>query len=520
VAKVRSILKVLGRPAIRKAAAATFSVAVFVLALWVLSRTLGRFDFDQVVATARAYPGGILVGALLCAMGSYVALSGFDWLGLHHVGRPIPLGWTMLISFVSHAVSHNAGFAMLTGGSIRLRMYSAFGLTMAEVAGIIAFAGLTFALGVAALASTAFITEGERMAPLMRLPAGLISGIGWLVAALLALYVVWTAVAKRPLAVGMWRLATPSLSLALGQIIIAALDLALVAGALYFLLPLEATGLGYPAFIGIYVVCTFLGTISHVPGGLGVFEGALVLMLPGTSGEAVLAALLVFRVFYNLLPLLLAALVLAVFELVQRRRHAPDPAWVAGLGPALAALLVFGCGGVLLLTGAFAPPADLPPYLAEPAHLLSGGVAAVLLMVSWGLLRQTGWSYRLAMPTLALGAVLALMRGPDWPTAAVLAGSAALLAAAGPLFQGSEHEWGDLPLGWLGAAAAVIAVAAWLTWAGDAQALKLLSFADEGARAMRANLVAVIALATVLWEMRPAKARNRSGGPPNMGRLP
>ncbi len=512
--RLSGIVKFLGRPVVRKVAAGLFSVAVFVLALFVLHRTLGRFDMGQVLSTARSYPAAVLVGGLLCAMGSYVALSGFDWLGLRHVGRPVPVGWTMLISFVSHAVSHNAGFAVLTGGSIRLRMYSAFGLSMAEVGGVIAFAGLTFALGVAALASAAFITEGARMAPLLRLPGGLISGIGYLIAAVLALYVLWTAVARRPLAVGVWRLATPSLGLALGQILIAALDLALVAGALYLLLP--DTGLSYPAFIGIYVVCTFIGTISHVPGGLGVFEGALVLMLPGASSEAILAALLVFRVFYNLLPLLLAALVLAVFELVQRRRHAPDPAWVSGLGPALAALLVFGCGGVLLLTGAFAPPADLPLWLAEPAHLMSGAVAAVLLMVSWGLMRQAGWSYRLALPTLALGAVFALMRGPDWITAAVLSASAAVLAAAGPLFR-SERDWGELPMGWLGAAAAVIAAAAWLTWAGDDQALKLLSFTDEGARAMRANLVAVIAVAAVLWEVRLPRARSRLGNQPNAG---
>ncbi|MBC7905828.1 MAG: lysylphosphatidylglycerol synthetase family protein [Rhodospirillaceae bacterium] len=511
---MRGIVKTLSRPSVRKTAAAIFSVAVFLLALWVLHRTLGRFDIDQVVATAKGYPAGTLVAALLLALGSYVALSGFDWLGLRHVGRPVPVGWTMLISFVSHAVSHNAGFAVLTGGSIRLRMYSTFGLGMAEVGGVIAFAGLTFALGVSALAATAFITEGARVAPLLRLPVGLITGLGVLLAAILALYFAWTALAKRSVAVGMWRLATPSVSLAVGQILIAAADLALVAGALYLLLPLRDSGLSYPAFIGIYVVSTIAGTISHVPGGLGVFEGALVLLLPGIPAETILAALLVFRVFYNLLPLVLAALVLAVFELVQRRRHTPEPEWVAGLGPALAALLVFGCGAVLLVTGAVSPPAGLPIWLAEPAHLLSGAVAAVLLMLSWGLLRRADWSHRFAMPALALGAVLALMRGPDWLTAAFLAGSTAILAAAGPLFRQDGETWDSLPLGWLGAAGAVVAGAAWLTWHGDTQALKLLSFAinDEGARAMRSNLVAVLALLTAAWEARPVATRSEPPG--------
>ncbi|MBC7950192.1 MAG: lysylphosphatidylglycerol synthetase family protein [Rhodospirillaceae bacterium] len=516
---MRGIIKTLNGPSFRKVAAGIFSVAVFLLALWVLHRTLGRFDIHQVVATAKGYPAGTLVAALLLALGSYLALGGFDWLGLHHVGRPVPAGWTMLISFVSHAVSHNAGFAVLTGGSVRLRMYSTFGLGMAEVGGVIAFAGLSFALGVAALASIAFIAEGSRVAPLLRLPVGLITGLGILLAAILVLYFAWTALAKRSVAVGMWRLATPSVPLAIGQILVAAADLGLVAGTLYLLLPLSGTGLSYPAFIGIYVVSTIAGTISHVPGGLGVFEGALVLLLPGIPAESILAALLVFRVFYNLLPLVLAALVLAVFELVQRRRHAPEQEWVAGLGPALAALLVFGCGAVLLVTGAVSPPAGLPDWLAEPAHLLSGAVAAILLVLSWALLRQADWSHRLAMPALGLGAVLALMRGPDWLTAAFLAGSAAVLAAAGPLFRRGEEHWDTLPLGWLGAAGAVVAGAAWLTWHGDTQALHVLSFAtdDEGARAMRSNLMAVLALATAAWEARPATVKTRSEPPGRWG---
>lgn len=500
-------------------AAGVFSVAVFLLALWVLHRTLGRFDIHQVINTAKSYPAGTLVAALLLALASYLALSGFDWLGLRHVGRPVPFGWTMLISFVSHAVSHNAGFAVLTGGSVRLRMYSAFGLGMAEVGGVMAFAGLTFALGVAALASAAFITEGALVAPLLRLPVGLITGLGIVLASILGLYFSWTALAKRSVAVGMWRLATPSVSLAIGQILVAAADLALVAGSLYLLLPLSGTGLSYPAFVGLYVVATIAGTISHVPGGLGVFEGALVLLLPGISAEAILAALLVFRVFYNLLPLVLAALVLAVFELVQRRRHAPEPEWAANLGPALAALLVFGCGAVLLVTGAVSPTVGLPNWMAEPAHLLSGAVAAILLMLSWGLVRQADWSHKLAMAALALGAVLALMRGPDWLTAAMLAGSAAILAAAGPLFRRTGENWDSLPLGWVGAAGAVVAGAVWLTWHGDTQALNVMSFAtdDEGARAMRSNLMAVLALATAAWEARPVTVKPRSEPPGRWG---
>jgi phosphatidylglycerol lysyltransferase len=480
----------LGRLGIRRWAAGAFSVAVFVLAMAVLHRALGRVDLHQVLATAAGFPAPKLVGGLLLALASYGALGGFDWLGLHHVRRQLPVGSTLLISFVSHAVSHNAGFAVLTGGSVRLRMYATFGLGLAEVGGIVAFAGLSFGLGLATLASAAFITEGQRLAPLLHLPPELLNGLGWIGTLFLAGYFLWTSMARRPLAIGHWRLATPSLPLALGQVTVAAADLSLVAGALYLLLPMEGTGIGYPAFVGLYVVATTAGTLSHVPGGLGVFEGALTLLLPAPAAD-ILAALLVFRVFYNLLPLVLAALVLAVFEVVQRYRHAAPPAWVVGLGPPLAALLAFACALALLFP---APPpvaAGVPYWLTELARLLSGAAAGVLLALPWALTRQERWAYRLAMAVLGGAAVLALVRGPDWIVAAIPAFSAAALSAAAPLFLAREGMQRAIPWSWAGAAAALMAAAAALSW-----------WSGGHPYALRVVAVAATAFLTAVWSLR------------------
>ncbi|MCR6632140.1 MAG: hypothetical protein NVV74_19975 [Magnetospirillum sp.] len=498
----RAIVEFLGRPGIRHLAAAAFSVAVFLLALAILHRALGRFDLHQVLAIAAGYPASTLVAALLLALASYGALGGFDWLGLHHIRRSLPVPWTLLISFVSHAVSHNAGFAILTGGSVRLRMYSAFGLGMADVGSIVAFAGMSFGLGVGSLASLAFIAEGGRIAPLLHLPEALVIGLGWCGLALLAAYFGWTALARRPIALGRWRLATPSVPLALGQILVAGVDLALVAGSLYVLLPMEGTGIGYFAFVGLYVVATTAGTLSHVPGGLGVFEGALTFLIPAPPHE-ILAALLVFRVFYNLVPLILAALVLAVFELVQRYHRRPQPAWADSLGPALASLLVFASGVVLLWSGS-AEPAQLPAWLAEPGHLLSGALGGLMLVLPWGLMRQRRWSHRLAVATLAGGAVLALVRGPDWVVTAFLAFAAAALVAAAPLFPHPRGGDPRMSLAWLGGAGAVIFGGAWLTWHGDPHALRLFSFAPdfEAGRAMRALVMAAATAIAAAWGLR------------------
>lgn len=500
----RKMAEMLGQGRGRKIAAGAFSVGVFLLALVVLHRALGRVDPDQVLATAAGYSAPPLVGALLLALASYIALGGFDWLGLHHIRRPLPVASTLLISFVSHAVSHNAGFAVLTGGSVRLRMYSTFGLGIADVGGIVAFAGLSFALGVCTLASTAFILEGERLAPLLHLPAELITGLGAAGFLLLAAYFTWTALARHPFAIGRWRLATPSLPLALGQVAVAATDLALVAGTLYLLLPMEGTGISYPAFVGLYVVATTIGTLSHVPGGLGVFEGALTLLVPAAAAD-ILAALLVFRVFYNLVPLVLAAMVLAVFELVQRYRHAEQqPAWVTNLGPPLAALLALACGLALLWPGSFfAPGAEVPRWLGETAHLLSGAVAGILLALPWGMSRQARWAYRLTVAAQVAGAVLALGRGPDWVVAAILAFAAAALAAAAPLFTQADDGDRTIPWPWTGAAAAVVMGGAWLAWlaSGDWHSLRMV-------------VVAAVAFAAAAWELRSGDLRAVAHLPP------
>jgi phosphatidylglycerol lysyltransferase len=499
-----------------------FSAVVFAAALFVLHRVIGRFDAEQVMGAVAGYPAGTLVGALAMCVASYACLSGFDWLALHHIRRPLPGAWTALVSFVSHAVSHNAGFAVLTGGSVRLRMYSTFGLSIGEVAGVIAFAGLTFALGTVVLAGGAFILESVTVARLLHLPAVVVEVIGWVAAALLAGYLGWTGLAGRPISVGPWRFATPPLGLSLAQIMVAATDLALVAAALYLLLPI-GDELSYSAFIGLYVVATIAGIASHVPGGLGVFEGALILMLPAAAPNEVLGALLVFRVFYNLLPLVLAAVVLAVFELLQRSHRLARPLpWLESLGPAVCSALVFGAGVVMLVGGAVTPRSTLPLWLAEPAHLFAAAAGAVLLVAAWGLVRQNRRAWWTAMAVLAVGVWLALLRGPDWLGAGFLAGALAVLVTAAPLFHRDEAA-APLPWGWLGAAAAVVLVAFWLTahrgHAGlpDIDLLWHFAPAESGARALRGNVMAVAALAAAWVGLRfPAAA----AGPAPAARRP
>ncbi|MBF0375723.1 MAG: UPF0104 family protein, partial [Alphaproteobacteria bacterium] len=321
---------------------ALFSILVFAGALHLLHRALAGFGPGDVLARLSAIPTWALAASALFTLGSYLALGGFDWLALRFVGRPVGLARTLLVSFISHAISHNMGFAALTGGGIRYRMYAASGLTLGDVAAVVMFCGVTFLLGASALAAGALILEADRLEPVLGLPADLSRAAGLAVVAALIGWLWWGRI-SRPLRVWRWSLVVPRPATTLAQIAVAAADLALAAAALHVLLPPEAN-ISYPAFIGLYVVANLGGVAAHVPGGLGVFETVIVLLLPEAAPDAVLGALLVFRMIYHLAPLAIGAVMLAVNEGLGR--------WPAialrELTPAAGAVMAFAAGGLLL----------------------------------------------------------------------------------------------------------------------------------------------------------------------------
>ena len=300
-----------------KRMAPLLGLAAFAVALVMIHRLAGRMDLAELTRRLARTPRPALLSALALTVGSYLSLSGFDGLGVRYVGHRLAPGRVMLISFIAHGVSHSTGFATLSGGAIRLRLYGVAGLTASEIAAVIGFCGLTFAAGACAVAAVALLAEPTRLAALFALPDGILRGLGAVIAAMVAGYVLWGASSPRPLRIFGRHYAVPGPPMALAQIVVAAVDLALAAGALYVLLP-AGGGISYAAFLGVYVVANLLGLLAHVPGGLGVFEAAVLALIPAPA-PAVLSALLLFRAVYNLLPLALAALCLLAFELSQGR---------------------------------------------------------------------------------------------------------------------------------------------------------------------------------------------------------
>ena len=294
---------------------AAFSLLIVVVAGIILWRLLRDIELSKVAAAFVAQPIRSIAAASAFAVAGYFTLTFYDVFALHVIGRrTVPYRVAALASFTSYTVGHSLGAATVTGALVRLRVYSAWGLGVLDVAKIAFVTGMTFWLGNAFVLGGAVSYAPEAAGVVDHLPASINRTAGLAALVAIACYLTWLA--RRPRTVGYanWRLALPSMRLTLFQIAIGAADLTLITLAMYSVLP-PSPAIGFVPVLVIFVAATLLGTVSHVPASLGVIEAALLLGLPQFGKEELLAALLTFRVIYFVVPFLLATLALALREL-------------------------------------------------------------------------------------------------------------------------------------------------------------------------------------------------------------
>ncbi len=288
---------------------------IVVIAGAALFRLLRDIDLDEVVAALRAKSVREVVIAGGFVLAGYVTLTLYDFFALRTIGRnTVPYRIAALAGFTSYAIGHNLGATVFTGGAIRFRIYSAWGLSIMDVAKIAFVTGLTFWLGNAFLLGFGMSYAPVAASAVNQLPAWVNRGIGlsWLM--FIVGYLIWLM--PRPRVVGRsdWRIVLPGLRLTVVQIGIGVLDLTVGALAMYMLLP-DHPSIDFVTLLVIFVTATLLGFLSHAPGSLGVFEAAMLVGLPLFQKEGLLASLLIFRLLYFVFPLFLAALLLSLREL-------------------------------------------------------------------------------------------------------------------------------------------------------------------------------------------------------------
>jgi uncharacterized membrane protein YbhN (UPF0104 family) len=302
------------------------SVTIIVIAVVVLFRMLRDIDVSEVVAAIKATGRRQIGLAALFVAGGYFTLTFYDWFALRTIGRgEIPYRIAALSGFTSYSVGHNIGATVFTGGAVRYRIYSIHGLDAVEIAKICFVAGLTFWLGNAAVLGLSVAITPHAAAPIDQLPYWLNRGIAIVILTVLASYVTWVWSAPRVIGRGTWTVRLPNGPSTLLQIVIGICDLGFCALAMYMLLP-DEPNIGFITLLVVFVTATLLGFASHAPGGLGVFDAAMLVALWEFDKEALVAGLLLFRVLYYLCPFVLALVILGTREIMlNMRRPRPLP---------------------------------------------------------------------------------------------------------------------------------------------------------------------------------------------------
>jgi glycosyltransferase 2 family protein len=307
-------------------------IAAVGFSFWLLYREFQGNSVKDLWHAISVIPPHRFMLAILATAAAYWALAGYDRIALRHLGFGKQISWAYitLCSFTTYALSHNIGASVFSGGMVRYRAYSAKGLSAADVAVLVAFCSFTFALGMLTIGGVVFTFEPRLITQLLGaikvdLPEWVarMVGIGCLV--FVAVYILGAALNLRPLRIRNLTLAYPSLPIALRQIIIGPLEIMGAAAIVYFALP-EAGNPGFFVVLGVFVAVFSAALVSQAPGGLGIMELLFVKALPDIPKLDVLAAIVVFRLFYLLIPLAISAVIVVLFERSQLAKtlHAKD----------------------------------------------------------------------------------------------------------------------------------------------------------------------------------------------------
>jgi uncharacterized membrane protein YbhN (UPF0104 family) len=292
------------------------SVAVIGIACYMLYHKLRNIDAAAVFrAMTETEPRLIMLSALSVAAG-YFTLTFYDWFAVRTIGRrDVPYRINALAAFTSYSIGHNVGASVFTGGAVRYRIYSAWDLSAVDVAKIVFLAGLTFWLGNLAVLGMGIAYHPEAASAINQVPPWMNRILAYIILAGLVGYVVWVWMKPRSVGRGPWSVVLPGGPLTLLQITIGIIDLGFCALAMYMLVPAEPD-VGFVVVAVVFVSATLLGFASHSPGGLGVFDAAMLVGLEMMDQEKLLAGMLLFRVLYYLAPFFISVMLLTLRELI------------------------------------------------------------------------------------------------------------------------------------------------------------------------------------------------------------
>src|SRR3979411_139249 len=293
------------------------SLLIIVFAVTILVHTLRGVDTGIILTALTEIAPHRIALAALCVVGAFCTLTFYDFFALRTIGKnQVPYSIAALSSFTSYTIGHNIGATVFTGGAIRFRIYSDYGLSAIDVAKICFLSGLTFWLGNTFVLGIGMALHPWAASAMDQLPPAInlriaLGGIAAIVA-----YLVWLTLGenRRELGQNGWKVVLPSARLTLLQILIGVVDLGFCATAMYLLMPAQP-GIDFISLAVVFILATLLGFASHAPGSIGVFDAAMLVALPQFGREQLLATLVVFRILYFLIPFGISISIMGAREL-------------------------------------------------------------------------------------------------------------------------------------------------------------------------------------------------------------
>ena len=404
-------------------------------------RELQHYRYEDIISQIHHLPISRFILAIFITFINYSVLTLYDTLGFRYIGVTMPFRNIYPASFTAYSLGHNIGLSILSGGAVRYRFYSAWGVTAGKITQLISFCGVTYWIGFLALGGTALLTTPASRFAGLHLSSVIIRFLGFCFLATLIFYFTLTAIRKKTIRIRQWEFALPSTQTAGLQLLLSVCDWLLASSILYILLPVSQE-VSFPLFVSFFLLSAIIGAISNIPGGLGVFETVLLILLKNDIDPSILIGrLLVFRFIYYLLPLLVSSLFFILYETYNRQKM-----WkphltrlrsiISHVMPIYLSVMVFMAGAILLFSGvtptlhgrlAFLSRL-IPLFGIEMSHLFSSLVGLGLLLLARGIHQRLDAAYYLSMILLAMGIVFSLTKGFDYEEALILSVFLLLLA--------------------------------------------------------------------------------------------
>lgn len=489
---------------------------IFVGAIYLLFHKLKAYSIVQIRESLDQISHWRILASIGLMIINYIILIGYDWLALIAIRKPLPLPRTALVSFIGQAVSYNFG-ALLGGTTVRYRFYSAWGFSLEEIVRLVLMLAVTFWVGALGLCGLVFLISPPDIPTelLAKMPLKDVRILGGILLSIAMTYLVMCFFIRKPVHIFGKEFVFPPPKIAILQALVAGVDLIAAAGCMYILLPGDLN-ITFIQFLPSYLMAQVAVVLTHVPGGVGVFELVILHMTHTPREQVVVAAVLCFRIIYFILPLLGAAVVLAVYEARERKNMLREAGrWLSVVSHTVAAIATF-VAGIILIVSSVLPTwphvrtlliGHVPAWMLPSAHFVCILSGALLLFVAYGLERRQAIAWKASIILLLTGIFASLFKGLNWIEALMVSMVLLCNLASQRRFYRKSFFWEErIPLRWLGGAWAVIGSAVAFGWYIYSPVLDKASlWGFERAHNVSQNyraLIGVVSALCLLWVWR------------------